>query len=384
MNAKLFCGNEISRLCLGTANMPEDREQIHEMVHAAMQNGINLYEAAAPVTEALSVYPRDSYYLLGSISYYDLRGVSSPEEIFQSYLSDTGSDHFDYFILKDIDDVTIRDFVRGDIRDALTTIVRSTPWNLTRTDNAVMNFLHAQHAECRIRHLGFSTVGSVNTMKIFLNFCSEGMDFCALNNNMIDYFMQDGQARTMILRMTEMDIMSTQPLRGGMLAECTPEFMEYLSPLRPGMSPVEWSFRWLQSSSNSDVFLCGMSSPAEIEENSSYCSVNDPITLEEDSRILMYSSDIRETRGKLSCIRCGHCLPYCPVRLNIPMLMNLRMNISFDRNERFIRIYRGLADNEKASACIICGRCMEGCDLRVNIPRELKNLDALCAGCDSN
>ena len=100
---KDFQGKKLSTLGMGAMRLPVidgddtkvDNDKVKEMVACAMEKGINYYDTAwgyhggnseLAMGEALSAYPRESFYLADKFPGYDLSNMDKVEEIFEKQL----------------------------------------------------------------------------------------------------------------------------------------------------------------------------------------------------------------------------------------------------------------------------------------------------------
>ena len=82
----------------------------------------------------------------------------------------------------------------------------------------IYDYLMAQKRAGRIRHLGFSAHGSCAVMRRFLEACGEGMEFCQLQLNYLDWTFQDAKGKVALLAEYQIPVWVMEPLRGGRLA----------------------------------------------------------------------------------------------------------------------------------------------------------------------
>ena len=111
----------------------------------------------------------------------------------------------------------------------------------------IYDYLMEQKRKGRIRHLGFSTHGTLDTMKRFLDAYGKDMEFCQIQLNWLDWKMQNAKAKVELLNALNIPIWVMEPVRGGKLVSIGAEYEASLKALRPNASVVEWAFRFLQS-----------------------------------------------------------------------------------------------------------------------------------------
>ena len=113
---KEFQGKKLSQLGFGAMRLPvidgddsrPDRDQVFEMVDTAIKSGVNYFDTAwgyhngnseLVLADALSKYPRESYYLADKFPGYDLSNMPKVKEIFEEQLKKLKTDYFVFFIM---------------------------------------------------------------------------------------------------------------------------------------------------------------------------------------------------------------------------------------------------------------------------------------------
>ncbi|MBQ6453491.1 MAG: aldo/keto reductase, partial [Coriobacteriales bacterium] len=174
----------LSGLGLGAMRLPTvdgddhviDEPAAKEMVAYAMDHGINYYDTAwgyhggnseRVLGEALAAYPRDSYYLATKFPGYDNRNFGKVAEIFEEQLQRCGVDRFDFYLLHNVTESNIEDYLA---EDRFGTVA----------------YLLEQKAAGRIGHLGFSCHGALPVLQAFLGRFGDVMEFCQLQLNYLD------------------------------------------------------------------------------------------------------------------------------------------------------------------------------------------------------
>ena len=123
----------------------------------------------------------------------------------------------------------------------------------------IFNFLMEQKKKGRIRHLGFSTHGDINCITRFLEAYGEHMEFCQIELNYFDYRFQNAKGKVRLLEEWNIPVWVMEPVRGGQLAELTPDAEARMREARPDEDIPAWAFRFLQSIPGVTVTLSGMS-----------------------------------------------------------------------------------------------------------------------------
>ena len=158
---------KLSALGLGTMRLPVtsetddtqiDIEQTERMVEYAIKNGINYFDTAwgyhsgeseKVIGNALSKYPRDSFYLATKFPGYDLSNMDKVKEIFEKQLEKCKVDYFDFYLFHNVYEKNIDPYLDKKY--------------------GILDYLLKQKENGRIKHLGFSAHGSLEIMKRFLS-----------------------------------------------------------------------------------------------------------------------------------------------------------------------------------------------------------------------
>ena len=180
MQTKEFHGKQISRLGMDGLRFPHvpgkpneiDREQGQIIIDRAIQAGINYFDTTYTyqngdserfLGEALSKYPRDSYYL--ATKFY-VAASDDIEAVFEEQLKRCQTDYFDFYLFHCLDETTI-DAYMDPKKDYL-------------------GFLKKQKELGRIRYIGFSSHAAPKTLERFLNWNDE-FDMALIQLNYVDW-----------------------------------------------------------------------------------------------------------------------------------------------------------------------------------------------------
>jgi len=171
------------------------------------------------------------------------------------------------------------------------------------------------------------------------------------------------------------------PLAGGVVATPGPEIRAELQ--RAGCTPAVLGLRYLVANPGVSSAISGMTTPAEVDENSRAGELDGPLTQTEERLI----ADIRQRTSALGsrfCTSCGYCAP-CPQGVNIPgifRLWNLMRgygNAAYSKLEYLkIREQRHWADfpGKSVEHCVECGACEKKCPEKLPIMADLKQAHA--------
>lgn len=365
---KDFKGMKLSALGMGTMRLPVidgdngniDEQQTAEMIDFAMKNGINYYDTAwgyhngnseLAVGKALSIYPRDSFYLVTKFPGYDLNNMDKVEEIFEKQLEKCRVDYFDFYLVHNVCEMNINEYLDEKY--------------------GIYDYLLKQKKNGRIRHLGFSVHGSLDVMKRFLDVYGKDMEFCQVQLNWLDWDFQNAKGKCELLKEHNIPVWVMEPLRGGRLASLEESQEKRLKALRPDESIPAWSFRFLQSLPEVKVVLSGMSNMEQLKENIAIFNEDKPLNETEMNELLCVAKDML-SKKTLPCTACRYCVSHCPQGLDIPVLLEQYNEHTFtERGFLAPRFIITLPEDKRPSACIGCRSCEAVCPQQIKISEAM-------------
>lgn len=361
---------KLSALGMGCMRLPVckgdfdkiDKDEVRKMVAYAMSKGINYYDTAwgyhngnseLVMGEVLGEYPRESFYLASKFPGYDLSNINKVEEIFEAQLKKCGVEYFDFYLFHNVCELNI---------DAY----------LDRS-NGIYDYLMEQKRNGRIRHLGFSTHGTLQTMNRFLSAYGKDMEFCQIQLNWLDWKMQNAKAKVELLKEWNLPVWVMEPVRGGKLATLAPEYENALKSVRPNASAVEWAFRFLQSVPSVVVTLSGMSNMEQLKQNIATYETEDALN-ESEINTLFDVAKAMTSKDTLPCTACRYCTTHCPMGLDIPSLIELYNEHKFSGGGFLAPMaISSLDDDKKPSACLGCRSCEAVCPQNIKISEMMSD-----------
>ncbi len=369
---KDFKDLKLSALGMGAMRLPTlegddariDTAATQEMVDYAMAHGINYFDTAwgyhsgnseLVMGEALKKHPRDSFYLATKFPGYDLGNMPKVKEIFPEQLKKLRVDYFDFYLMHNVNEVNIGAY-------------------LNEEEYGIYSYLLEQKKAGKIRHLGFSAHGSVEVMRRFLEAYHEGMEFCQIQLNYVDWTLQDAKAKMELLKEYNLPVWVMEPVRGGRLAGLSEKDAETLAALRPEEKPVAWAFRFLQSLPEVVVTLSGMSNMEQLKENIEIWGEEKPLSDQETDSLLHMAAGMMD--GLLPCTACRYCTSHCPKGLDIPKLIGLYNDYKFTGGG-FVpaMVISTLPEDKRPGACIGCRSCEKLCPQQIKISEAMKDFD---------
>jgi hypothetical protein len=366
--------DELSILGFGAMRLPVrgdgsiDEEKATQMVHNAIDNGVNYVDTAWPyhmgeselfLGRALADGYREKVKLATKQPQWMVKKPEDMDTFLDTQLEKLNTDTIDYYLIH--------------------SLVGSS-WKIVR-DMGVADFLDRAKADGRIVNAGFSYHGSGEDFKDVVD--GYDWDFCQIQYNFLDENIQAGRKGLEYAASRGLGVVIMEPLRGGNLADPVPdEVMDIWNEADVKRSPVQWALRWVWNHPEVTVVLSGMSEPCHVEENlkAAEGGFADSLTEKELELVYRVAGKYNELM-KINCTGCRYCMP-CPEGVDIPACFEMYNNLyMFDEGDKLKMMYavqlggilRG-ADPSFASQCVQCGQCLDACPQHIQIPDLLENV----------
>ena len=368
---------ELSALGMGCMRLPvidgddnrPDEKAVSEMVDYAMANGINYYDTAwgyhggnseTVLGKALAKYDHKDYYIASKFPGYDLSNFDRIEEIFEAQLEKCGVDYFDFYLFHNVCEMNIDKYLDDEI--------------------GLRDFLVKQKEAGRIRHLGFSCHGTLETMHRFIKKYWRDLEFCQIQLNYLDFEFQDARLKVEELNNLGIPIWVMEGLRGGKLAKSCLGAEKLLAKSNPEWTPANWAFAFLESVPGVTMILSGMSDLEQLKQNIEFFSEKREIS-DDDIATLLTAAHFDVTgknSGTVPCTACRYCTTHCPQGLDIPRLLALYNEHAYSEGGFIAPMALAAIEQDKLpSACIGCGACAKVCPQQIDIPGTMKKFTEL-------
>ncbi len=370
-----FKNKKLSMLGFGTMRLPTladgsiDKEQLKKMTALAMERGVNYFDTAVPyhsgmsekvMGEILSAYPRGSYFLASKFPGHQVMDGYDCDQIFSAQLARCGVDYFDFYLLHNVSEVSIDTYT--DAR-----------WSIPE-------YFIEKRKEGAVRHLGFSSHGSVEFLRKFLDKYGEHMEFCLIQLNYLDWTLQQAKEKYDLLTERGIAVMVMEPLRGGALATLSAENMQKLQNVCPGETAPRAAFRFLQRLDNVKVVLSGMSDWQQMSDNLDTFESLNPVDESEKNVLLEMAEGMKDS---VPCTACRYCVDGCPMNLDIPQFLSLYNDLRVAKSVNISMKIEFLPEEQKPTACISCGACTHICPQNIDIPTCLADFTAMLSNMPS-
>lgn len=171
-----------------------------------------------------------------------------------------------------------------------------------------------------------------------------------------------------------------EPVKGGNLANLPEYIAEPMKKMHPDWSLSSWAVRFAASHKNIFMVLSGMSSIAQLEDNTSYMQDFEPLNDEEIAILMDAAEKIRKDIA-VPCTGCSYCTSGCPMQIAIPKYFEL-----YNNDKKIIKEWgwkEKRAEYEEltktfgcAGECIGCGQCEGICPQHLPIVSKLQEVAA--------
>lgn len=366
MEQKTFRNLKLSRLGMGNMRLPVegdvdgapiDRFRAQAIIDYAMANGINYYDAAYVyhngesekfLGDALSKYPRESYYLATK---FFIMANPDYKKVFEEQLERLQTDHIDFYLIHGIFDHTFQQYI----------------------DGGCIEYFLEQKAAGRIRYLGFSSHAKPENLRIFAE--HHEWDFAQIQLNYFDWNYGTAKEEYRILEEKGIPIMVMEPVRGGRLASLSPKAESMLKEKHPDWSIPSWALRWVKKLPQVQVILSGMSTMDQIQDNVRTFS-EDVEFDREDEEVLMAACEAFKKQVSVPCTACRYCCDGCLKQIEIPKFLSVYNSYKTD-GPWALSALTEIKSKGTPKDCISCGACMGHCPQGIRIPEIMKELAVL-------
>ena len=362
-----------------------DQDAVNELVDYAIAHGVNYFDTSPVYVQgwsekstgiALKRHSREKLFIATKLSNFSNYSRENSIAMYRKSFEDLQTDYIDYYLLHSIGNGGIEAFKARYI------------------DNGMMEFLLKEREAGRIRNLGFSFHGTVDTYDYALSLHDEvKWDFVQIQLNYVDWKHSSGRnvnADYLYDELVKRNIPAIimEPLLGGRLSNVPTHIMTRLKQRRPEDSVASWAFRFAGSPELVLTVLSGMTYMEHHQDNIRTYSPLIPLT-DDDKEFLEETAQLMLKYPTVPCNDCKYCMP-CPYGIDIPAVLihynkcvnegNVPKSVQ-DENyakarQAFLVGYdRSVPRLRQANHCIGCDQCSPHCPQSINIPRELRRID---------
>lgn len=368
VDKRKFKDTEVSLLGLGAMRLPcktpikreanplIDYKKGQELVDAAYNNGVNYFDTAYMyhagksekfIGTALKKYPRDSYFLADKLPIWMCPKKADMEKVFRKQLERTGHDYFDFYLLHSLNKENYEKCEKFGAYD----------------------FVLEKQREGKIKNIGFSFHGTIEDLKKIVS--EHKWDFAQIQMNYLDWKNQNAEEQYQILTDAGIPVIVMEPVRGGKLAEVSPDIEEMFKKAKPENSAASWAIRFVASHPNVMTILSGMNALEQLNDNISTLTDFVPMT-DTELNICQNAAAMINKSEIIPCTGCDYCAD-CPKDIKISTVFAVynKLKTGEYTEEQAKSEYRKM--DASADACIGCGKCSSHCPQSITIPEIMKD-----------
>ena len=236
-----------------------DIEEMKKMVDLFLERGFNYFDTAhgyvggrseTALKETLtSRYPRESYLLADKLSTHFFNKAEEIRPLFESQLQACGVDYFDFYLMHAQDANIYAKYQRL----------------------GAYEIAYGFKAEGKIKHFGISFHDRAEVLEKILSEHPE-IEVVQIQFNYADYEDQSVESRKVyeVCEKYDKAVVVMEPIKGGSLLNLPETAQKIYDDLGTGMSNASYAIRFAAGFENIMTVLSGMSSLANMEDNTGY------------------------------------------------------------------------------------------------------------------
>jgi predicted aldo/keto reductase-like oxidoreductase len=340
-----------------------DQEKVNEMIHTAIEAGVNYFDTAyvyhnqmseVAVGKALQGGYRERVKIATKSPIWLINEPADFDRLLDEQLQRLQAGSIDFYLLHALN------------RNSWEKILRL----------GLLRRAEAAKSDGRIHSLGFSFHDTLETFKQIVD-GYDAWDFCQIQYNYMDVSVQAGTDGLKYAAEKDLAVVIMEPLLGGKLALDLPATHPVWARASQERKPADWALQWLWNQPEVSLVLSGMSTLEQVQENIHSASASGPGTLSATEVALFdQAREIINSLSPIPCTQCEYCLP-CPNGVNIPRNFDVYNQVAMYNalEDRRLEYKRWIPDAQKAAACIQCDECLTKCPQQIAISTWLPIVD---------
>jgi predicted aldo/keto reductase-like oxidoreductase len=362
-------GIQLSQLGFGCMRFPLteqfdptkiDEVEATEMLHYAIEHGVNYFDTAYPyhretseqfTGKALKGGYRKKIHLATKAPMWLVKCKDDMQKYFDEQCKRLQTDMIDMYLLH---------------------ALGKNSWKTVKECD-VFSFLEAMLKAGRIRYAGFSFHDELPLFKEIVD--AYPWTFCLIHLNYVDDDYQAGLEGLEYAHRKGLAVIIMEPLRGGKLANnVLHEVADTIKQTGRTQTAAEFALRWLFNRPEVCCVLSGMSSLEQVKENITFASEEHTNTITpQEMKLYKKARTFYRKRTKVNCTQCGYCMP-CPQKIAIPFILELYNDAcvyeAYDNSQWMYEVF--VKPENRADQCTECRECEEKCPQKIPIAECMK------------
>ena len=335
-----------------------DHAQFCNMVDLFLERGFTYFDTAHPYLDGKSEtairaalvrrHPRSAYTLANKLSNSCFKAEADIRPFLQTQLDACGVEYFDYYLYHALNADCYKKF----------------------TACRAFETVQQLKAEGKVRHVGMSFHDKADVLDEILTDHPE-LEFVQIQFNYADLDDPGIESRRCweVCRRHGKPVVVMEPVKGGGLADKLPPAGKLLFA-QAGLSPAAAAVRFAAGYEGVAVVLSGMSTLAQLEENTAYMRDFAPLSAAEQAAVERVQALLKR-QDSIACTACRYCTAGCPKAIDIPALFACYNTSQVYEGWNSEAYYEAnTLHGGKASDCVRCGKCEAICPQHLPI-REL-------------
>jgi len=366
---KNYFGAPIKKLGFGFMRLPElggqggseiDYEMTKKMVDLYMENGFTYFDTAfvyhggnseVAIRKAVTErYAREKFQVTTKLPLWKIMTNDEMSEMTQTSLTRSGLDFFDLYFLHGI----------GPEKTEMIEKMKAFDYLYSIKDKGIS------------KKIGFSYHGDGDTLNKILDEHAQNIDIVQLQLNYLDWEEQAKKCHEAALS-HGVGIIVMSPVKGGSLANFTPEVADIFKKANPEVSVASWALRFAMHLEGVVTVLSGMSNLEQVADNMKIADTLGPLSKDEMNVIAKAMEEMKKV-PTIPCTMCKYCVDCCPKKINSPSIIGLVNEFttyqSLPNTKRMYEMVTGGVfggEPAKSSDCIECGECERYCPQGIKI-----------------
>ena len=335
-----------------------DHAQFCQMVDLFLERGFTYFDTAHPYLDGKSEtairaalvqrHPRSAYTLANKLSNSCFKTEADIRPFLQTQLDACGVEYFDYYLHHALNADYYKKF----------------------TACRAFQTVQQLKAEGKVRHVGMSFHDKAAVLDQILTDHPE-LEFVQIQFNYADLDDPGIESRRCweVCRRHGKPVVVMEPVKGGGLADKLPPAGKLLFA-QAGLSPAAAAVRFAAGYEGVAVVLSGMSTLAQLEENTALMRDFAPLADGEQAAVERVQALLKR-QDSIACTACRYCTAGCPKAIDIPALFACYNTSQVYEGWNSEAYYEAnTLHGGKASDCVRCGKCEAICPQHLPI-REL-------------